>query len=211
MSVKSFREAVKLRVIPFLGWLLVWFFYLTNKKRFPKTKPLTNDPIIFAFWHEQILMQPFFWRYLRRGTSGARVFTMSSEHRDAEYTIRINRYFGIDSVRGSSTRGAVKALIGAIRKMDQGWDLGITPDGPKGPRHSVADGIVAIAQKRQCKIVALRYTASRYWRLRSWDRFVIPKPFGTLTFEASEPFDVNSLEMDAAKELIRQKIGIPAD
>ncbi|MGE4295614.1 MAG: lysophospholipid acyltransferase family protein [Campylobacterales bacterium] len=210
MSVKSLIENIKLTVIPFIGMLVVWFLYLSNRKVL-KLHSLPDEPVIVVFWHEHILMQPLLWRKLRKKQPWARFFSLSSDHKDAEYTIRITRYFGLDAVRGSSRRGGAKALLGSIRKMDQGWDLAITPDGPKGPRHSMADGVVAIAQKRQCKIVATRYIPSRYWRLRSWDRFIIPKPFGTMLFESSEPFDVNGLEMDAAKELIRQKLGIPQD
>ena len=193
-----------------MGYGVLWLIFLTNKKRYLGT-PLSDDskPVVTVFWHEHILMAPYCWRFLRQNRPDAKVFAMISEHKDGEYIARLVEHMGIEAARGSSTRGGARALIEALRRIQQGWDAGITPDGPRGPRHSVAPGVVALAQKSGCHIVAMRYTATRYWRLKSWDRFMVPKPFGTITLEVGEPFSVEKMEYDAAKELIAARLGAP--
>lgn len=96
--------------------------------------------------------------------------------------------------------------MNALKEIKEGNDVAITPDGPRGPRFSVANGIVAIAQKTKCQIVALNSQPSRYWQFNSWDKFMVPKPFGTIHFYVSEPFDVNDLEQEDAKNLIKEKL-----
>ena len=93
-----------------------------------------------------------------------------------------------------------------LKKLREGFDIALTPDGPKGPRHSVADGIVAMAKKSNVKIVTFNYRADRYWQLGSWDRFIIPKPFSTIEFFASEPFSINHLSDEEAKIYIRERL-----
>jgi lysophospholipid acyltransferase (LPLAT)-like uncharacterized protein len=109
-------------------------------------------------------------------------------------------FFRLGTIHGSTTRGGAKVLIQGLKSLSEGYDIGITPDGPKGPRYTVSDGVVVMAQKRQAKVIVYSCVPSSYWQLGSWDRFVIPKPFGILDFYASEPIDLEGLEMDAAKE-----------
>jgi lysophospholipid acyltransferase (LPLAT)-like uncharacterized protein len=93
-----------------------------------------------------------------------------------------------------------------IRALKDGYDIGITPDGPKGPRHEVADGIIAMAQKTKAKIVLVEMKPTKFWQLRSWDRFIIPKPFGTLKYYSTSPIDVTSLDMKEAKSLVKSEL-----
>lgn len=125
-----------------------------------------------------------------------------SEHFDGQIIAGVIKFFGLESIYGSSTRGGAKVLIQALKSLAEGYDIGITPDGPKGPRFSVSDGIVIMAQKRHTKVIVFHYQPSSYWELSSWDKFVVPKPFGTLDFYASEPIDLVGLEMEEAKELL---------
>jgi len=97
-------------------------------------------------------------------------------------------------------------VINAIKELKNGVDVAITPDGPRGPRHSVANGIVAIAQKTRCDILIFNCVPTSYWQFNSWDKFVIPKPFGTINFYISEPFNVVDMEMEEAKNLIKEKM-----
>ena len=135
---------------------------------------------------------------------------MISEHRDGEAITRTVQYLGINSLRGSSTRGGVKALIGAIKELKAGNDIAITPDGPKGPRHSVADGIVLIAQKTNTKILFLNVKVDNYWQFKSWDKFVIPKPFSKIDFYISEAYSLDSMENEDAKSFVQEKLLINA-
>lgn len=116
------------------------------------------------------------------------------------------KYFGLDTISGSTNRNATRVLMQGIRTLKEGYDIGITPDGPKGPRHEVADGVVVMAQKTGAKVVLVRIIPTKYWQLRSWDRFIIPKPFGTLHYYTTAPLDLASLEMQEARDLIKNEL-----
>jgi hypothetical protein len=191
------------KVVPFIMQLFVRFIYISSKKVFHHPKIDSKEPFIVAFWHGELLMQPF--NYKRIKPKG-KVSAMISEHKDGEAITRTVEYLGIDSIRGSSTRGGAKALIGAIKELKAGYDIAITPDGPKGPRHSVADGIVAISQKTNARILIFNCRPTKYWQFNSWDKFIVPKPFGKLEFFIQEPLDISSLEQKEAKELIQDKM-----
>ena len=148
-------------------------------------------------------MEPFLYQ---KGRKGHRVAAMISTHGDGELIARLIGYFGFSTVRGSSRRGGAKALVSALRAIDDGCDIAITPDGPKGPRYSIADGIVVISQKKDIPIVPFSYTASRYWQLSSWDKFVIPNPFSTITYTMGDPFFVTDLSIDEAKKVVNERL-----
>lgn len=191
------------RFLSFLGYTIVRCIALTCRFRFEIASNQPSTPAIIAFWHGELLMQPFLYKKCREGH---RVAAMISDHGDGELIAKLIEYFGFSTVRGSSRRGAIKALASALKAVDQGYDLAITPDGPKGPRFSIADGIVVIAQKKDIPIISFSYTPSAYWQLASWDKFVIPRPFSTITFKASEPFYLTGMSLDAAKEEVKKKV-----
>lgn len=195
------------KVVPFFLQLLVRFIYLTSKKVFHHPKINKDESHLIAFWHGELLMQPFNYQKLK---PSGKVSAMISEHKDGEAITKTVEYLGIHSVRGSSSKGGAKALISAIKEIKGGDDIAITPDGPRGPRHSVADGIVAISQKTNAKILILNCRCTKYWQFSSWDKFVVPKPFGTLEFFISEPLDISGLENEEAKELIKERMLINA-
>ncbi len=95
-------------------------------------------------------MQPFNYRKLKLN---GKVSALISQHKDGEAITRTVEYLGIHSIRGSSSKGGAKALISAIKEIKAKNDVAITPDGPRGPRHSVADGIVAISKKTNARIL----------------------------------------------------------
>ena len=129
---------------------------------------------------------------------------MISDHFDGSLIAYTLSKFGFGTVRGSSTRNAAKALISSIRELKAGSDLGITPDGPKGPRHEVADGIIIMAQKASVDIVLVEIKPSAFWQLNSWDKFIIPKPFGTITYYISDLINVSDMNMSDAKSIIQE-------
>lgn len=194
---------LKTKVLPFFLQILVRFIYITNKKVFHHPKELKDRVYVVAFWHGELLMQPFNYKKLK---PNGKVSAMISEHKDGEAITKTVEYLGIYSIRGSSTRGGAKALISAIKELKAGDDIAITPDGPRGPRHSVATGIVAISQKTNAKILAFNCKPTKYWQFSSWDKFIVPKPFGTLNFYIGEPFGVEGLEIEDAKKLVQDKL-----
>jgi len=203
MKKKIFKY-LEIKIVPFLLQLFVRFIYLTNKKIYHTTNAITEDEtFIVAMWHGDLLMQPFNYKNFKpQGT----VKGMISEHRDGEAIRKTVEFLGIGSLAGSSTRGGVKALIGAIKSVKNGIDIAITPDGPRGPIYSVADGVVMISQKTKAKILPFSAVPSKYWQINSWDKFIVPKPFGTINFYIGEPIDVLGLEMEEAKLLIQNRM-----
>ncbi len=189
--------------MPPLGWLVINFLYLTNRKRWHIEGKIPDTPIVVAFWHAELLLAPFIYKKI---APNRRVEVMISEHFDGELIAQTMRFFGIGAIRGSSSKGAAKALIKAIKRVKEGGDVAITPDGPKGPRHELSDGIVAIAKKSKAPIVIFNYRPTKYKQANSWDKFLIPMPFGTIDFFCSEPIYIEDLETEEAKEMIRKRM-----
>ncbi len=200
---KRLLQRLALWLVPPIGTVLIRLIYHTSKKRFHLPSDIPQDPVVFAFWHGDLLMQPYLY-YRFRKTPRANV--LISDHFDGRIIAKIMEYFRLGTIHGSTNRHAAKVLIAAMRSLRDGYDIGITPDGPRGPRHEVADGIVAMAQKTGAKVIAYSCVPSRYWQLGSWDRFTIPKPFCTMDFYASEPLELSGMGMDEAKALVKVKL-----
>lgn len=200
---KRFLRTLALTLVPLVGALLIRIIYFTSKKYFHMPHVIPQEPVIFAFWHGDLLFQPYLY-YQFRKIPKAKV--LISDHFDGQIIARVIKFFGIGTIHGSTTRGGAKVLMQGLKSLSQGYDIGITPDGPKGPRYTVSDGVVVMAQKRQAKVIVYSCVPSSFWQLESWDRFVIPKPFGVLNFYASEPIDLEGLEMDEAKERLHKAL-----
>lgn len=156
-----------------------------------------GEPFIVVFWHGEIV--PVTWVHRHRG-----IAPLISRHADGEIIARIVEGLGYRTVRGSTTRGGVRALLETAQRVNEGVTVGFTPDGPRGPRHVFAPGALIVAQRTGRPIVALGATASRAWRLRSWDRHLVPKPFATVTIRYSEPQYVRADQArDATQEQAR--------
>jgi len=204
---KSIKSYFQKSVMPFILHLIVRFIYLTNKKNFFHPSIDTSKTYVIGLWHGELLMQSFnYFKLKEKGT----VKGMISHHKDGEMITKVVEYLKVGSIRGSSSKGGLKALINAMKELKSGVDVAISPDGPRGPRHSVADGIVAIAQKTKSEILIFNWKPTSYWQLKSWDKFVIPKPFGTINFYISEPLSIADMEMEDAKKLIQEKMLINA-
>ena len=140
-------------------------------------------PHVFLLWHEVLL--PLLWHHRRQG-----IAIVVSENRDGQYLADFALSLGYRAVRGSSSRGASRALLGAVRELRAGRVVAFTPDGPRGPRRELKPGVVAAAQRGGGVIVPIHARADRAWRLDSWDRFLIPKPAARITVTYGRPFEV---------------------
>lgn len=140
-------------------------------------------PHVFLLWHEALL--PLLWHHRRQG-----IAIVVSENRDGQYLADFALKLGYRAVRGSSSRGAARALLGAVRELRAGRSVAFTPDGPRGPRRALKPGVVAAAQRGGGVIVPIHARADRAWRLDSWDRFLIPKPAARVTVVYGRPFQV---------------------
>jgi len=200
---KKISRALALLLVPFLGSLVIRFLYLTNKKKFHAPESITDKPIIFACWHGELLMLPYLYRYYRKKPHAK---VLISPHFDGELISRTIKYFGLGTLAGSSDKNPARVLIQAIKSIKEGYDIGITPDGPKGPRHEVADGIVVMAQKTNSKVLLVGIKPTKFWQLNSWDKFLIPKPFGVLHYYASSEIDISGMDLESAKALLKKEL-----
>ena len=131
-----------------------------------------ESPRIYVFWHEYIFVP----LYLRGHCDLAMLL---SKHRDAEVLARVANHLGFDCVRGSTNRGSTSALMD-LRRRGRYMHLTITPDGPRGPRRKLAVGPIYLASRLGLPIVPLGFGIDRPWRMNSWDRFALPRPFSQI-------------------------------
>jgi lysophospholipid acyltransferase (LPLAT)-like uncharacterized protein len=161
-----------------------WRFRVLNGEVVTRLRA-AKTPIIFVLWHGQLL--PLLYQH--RGEGAA---VLISEHGDGEIIARIATRLGYTTVRGSTSRGAARALLGLARVVGDGRDVAVTPDGPRGPAKTFAPGPIIVAQRTGAPIVAATAVASSAWRLGSWDRFMIPRPFARVTVSYSDPVYVDA-------------------
>ena len=188
----------------FLLWAITWAGFLAIRVigptlrlavSFEDESPAGLDarPMILAFWHSCIFPATYVWRNLH-------IRVMSSDSFDGEWTGRIIRKFGFVKVRGSSSRGAVRALLGMRRELEQGWAVAFTIDGPRGPRFVAKPGPVLLARATGVPMVAFHIAVDRAWILNTWDRSMIPKPFSRALMRVGRGITVPADADDSQKE-----------
>lgn len=156
-----------------------------------------EKPVIVAFWHNRLAMMPYCW-------PSARPFHMLiSSHPDGQLIARTVKHFGIETVAGSSTRGGSEALRSLVRLIKSGVSVGITPDGPRGPRMRASDGAIALARLSGAPIVPAAVSVSRRVVLGSWDRLIVALPFGEGAMVWGEPLTVAN---GADPEVLRARL-----
>lgn len=148
---------------------------------------------IYTFWHDRIFLGTYFFR--QRG-----ILVMSSESFDSEYTARFIQRFGYGIIKGSSTRGGIRALTEMIRKMREGFPAGFTLDGPKGPRYVAKSGACLLAKKTGNPLMPFLLEPQKFWQIGSWDKLQIPKPFTTAKVFISKPIYISSEANDEELE-----------
>ncbi len=156
-------------------------------------------PHVFLLWHEVLL--PLLWHHRKQD-----IAIVVSENRDGQYLADFAASLGYRAVRGSSSRGAARALLGAVRELQAGRSVAFTPDGPRGPRRELKPGVVAAAQRGGGVIVPIHARANRGWRLDSWDRFLIPQPAARVTVTYGRPFEVEPGEAGLAAGLTEASV-----
>ncbi|MEI7911821.1 MAG: lysophospholipid acyltransferase family protein [Verrucomicrobiota bacterium] len=161
-------------------------------------------PVIYALWHNRFFTVPAAWRILCGQTRKSVVLTSASN--DGAMVARAMAVFGFRAVRGSSSRRAVAALVGMKHAIRDGFDVCVTPDGPRGPRYVFHPGLVKIAEATHTPIIPIHVRFSAAWRLKTWDGFVIPKPFSRVHVIFDLPLTVLPAADAAAFEVERQRI-----
>ena len=162
-----------------------------------------KEGMLACFWHGRLLAMPFAYEW-------PRVKVLISRHRDGEFIARIIRYFGIGAVRGSHRKAGVSSVREILAELKQGTTIAITPDGPKGPRYRIKQGIIEMARITQRPIVPVTYSASRKKVFASWDRFVLPYPFSKVLFLWGDPVyvarDVNGDTIEALRQQVESAL-----
>jgi hypothetical protein len=189
---KSARESFSLRqriALWFISWSAFLFIRLLGPTLRFEVSVEDNalvtfpDRAIFVFWHNSIIPACYQFR-------GRNIGVMTSSSFDGEYIARIISRFGFHPVRGSSTRGGVRALFGMRAELDAGNSVAFTIDGPRGPVYVAKPGPVLLARNTQATIIPFHIAPERAWILNSWDRLRIPKPFSRAIVRVSLPLTV---------------------
>ncbi len=164
-------------------------------------------PAIYCVWHNRLALclVPYFG-YVRKHNHTPGMAAMVSASKDGALLAAILERFGVQPVRGSSSRRGPQALLELVSWAERGYDLAITPDGPRGPCYVVQEGIMALAQVTGLPIVAGSYHLSWKIRARSWDRFQIPLPFSAFDMVLGKPVRVPRDASDAEREALRQQL-----
>ncbi len=159
----------------------------------------TDQPLIYCFWHNRIPVATWFWRH--RG-----IVVMSSLSFDSEYIARFIQRFGYGAAKGSSTRGARGGLIQMIRAVRRGQSAAFTVDGPRGPIYAAKPGALLVAEKSGAAILPFSISLDRCWRLPSWDRIEIPKPFARAFVVIGERFYVKDADDEAEQQRFQRAL-----
>ena len=170
----TLRQRIVLRIIIWIGYGIIRLIGPTLRVSVSyeegAQQALDQRPLIASFWHSCMIPATYIFRDM-----GIRV--MSSDSYDGQYMGRIIHKFGFFAVKGSSSRNAVRALLGLRRALEEGWTVAFTLDGPRGPRHKVKPGPVALARSSGLALTMFHAAVDPAWVLNTWDRLMIPAPF----------------------------------
>ncbi|OPY69229.1 MAG: hypothetical protein A4E57_01317 [Syntrophorhabdaceae bacterium PtaU1.Bin034] len=200
--LKNVKYFIMLNFLPPVVYLVLTLLKATLRIEHINKDPVERlwqqgDNIIACFWHGRLLAMPFAYK----GT-GAKV--LISRHRDGEFIARVIKYFGLGTVRGSHRKSSVSSVREMLAELKQGTSIAITPDGPKGPRYQVKQGIIELARISQIPIVPVTCSASKKKVFNSWDRFLLPYPFSTMLFLWGNPIyvpkNIRSSEIEAKRQ-----------
>jgi len=200
--MKDILRQVGQYIIPMLVYVLMRIVWYTTSKKFNFITDIGEEQHVCVTWHGELFMSPQAYRVIHKKHPASAII---STHFDGSLIANTLRFLSIRPLRGSSRKGASKVLLEAFRSIKKGEEVLITPDGPRGPRHSMSDGAIGIALKSKLPIFVMNYKAEKFWQLRSWDKFVIPKPFTKVDFYI-QSISLEGMELDEAKEYLLEKM-----
>ena len=180
-------------LISLIGSIYVLTVYKTSKVNLKNRKKIENllerkESFIYSFWHDQLLMCPLTWQ------SNSSIKVLISKHRDGDIIAQLISNLGFEAIRGSThktnkikNKGGLLSARKMIKSLKNGISIGISPDGPKGPRHKVSEGILSISRLSKSVILPVGIGFKKKWVLNTWDKFIIPKPFNEITVVWGDP------------------------
>ncbi len=210
-DVQSFQLSPGRRLLAWLIYSLIRLVNLTLRWRLHDPANVlgrTVDlPVICCAWHNRLTLALPAWRgFVLPRTPGRKIAAIASASRDGSLVAEILRLFGAQPVRGSSSRRGLHALIELVEWAKRGYDLAITPDGPRGPLYTVQPGVVSLAQMTCLPIMPMSYTLSRKITIKSWDRFQIPLPFSRCDLHIGELIEVPRSYRDKERAEVLERI-----
>jgi len=176
--------AFGVRLLQVWGWTLR---YEIDDRAGIVGRPLVEN-YIGALWHNRLLIFPLILRRFFPNRHGAALISAS---RDGDLLTDAVHRFGFDVVRGSSSRMGASAILQLSEVLASGCDVVITPDGPRGPAYEIGPGIIFLAQKTGAAVLPFNMEYSSCWRVKSWDRFIVPRPFAKIHLIIGRPHCVN--------------------
>jgi hypothetical protein len=195
------------------GWLIRWLVTVigsTIRYRIDDPHGLLrsgkSERTIFVFWHNRIFLMPYLFRKFWHPLGRTKVAVLISRSKDGQKLADVLQHFELACVRGSSSRGGMAALREMKRLVSEGYDIGITPDGPRGPCYVMQPGPISLAQITGMPIIPVSYTVNWKFTLKSWDRFIIPLPFGRCDVRIGEPVRVSSDADESGMEQVRLQV-----
>ena len=160
-----------------------------------------NKPFILAFWHSQLMMISFCWK------SNTKINILASGHSDGRFGAIVGNYFKLNNIQTSSTEKTI-SLKPIFKLLKSSNYIGITPDGPRGPNKKVSDGIIKISKTTQVPIIPVGYASSKFNQLKSWDSFLITKPFSKCAFVWGESISIPKNCTENEIEELKNKLEI---
>ncbi|QSR84279.1 lysophospholipid acyltransferase family protein [Methylacidimicrobium sp. B4] len=205
------RRSLRRNLSPVLGALLIRRLTGTLRPTIEDPQGIVSrpprEPLIFAFWHNRLLVMPALYS---RHLPGRKLVALVSASNDGEVLARLLAQFGFEAARGSSSRRGSLGFRTILRLGREGRDIAVTPDGPRGPRYQLQDGVLQVAQLLQRPVLPITCRFSRKWELRSWDRFQIPYPFSRCTIHVGSlitpPRDDSPSELAACRDALEEAL-----
>jgi lysophospholipid acyltransferase (LPLAT)-like uncharacterized protein len=184
-DARSLADAKRARWLSLVGVWIIRLIGVTWRVRMIEAGPVDRlrhdgQPVALLLWHGQLLPLLYIMRFQS-------IACLISTHKDGELIAQVAKRLGCVLVRGSSSRGGDRALLGLVRALKDGFTIAVTPDGPRGPYRSFAPGALIAAHRAAAPVVAFGVHATRAWYLKSWDQFMIPKPFARVTVVFDTP------------------------
>ena len=190
----------KILLLSLLGrWIFQILFFL-NKVSIKGEENLlrlikSGKPVMLCVWHGRLLFPSW---YIRHHTA---LHIISSRHADSEILAHILRHWGYGLIRGSTKKGGMRVIREMTEIFKNGGIIAVTNDGPKGPSRIAKSGSIGLAIKNNVKIITVTGSATKYWRMKSWDRFMLPKPFGKIQIVVSTPMEITEKPSTIEKEV----------
>jgi len=202
------------KVLSLIGAVYIFFVYISSRKKFINKSAfdkliIEKESFIYALWHDQLLLSPLTWK------SKKRIDILISKHKDGDIIADLIGFHGFNSVRGSTNnpnkekeKNSISNIRKILKSLKNNISIGITPDGPRGPRHQVSEGIINISRISNKKILPMALAYKKKWVLNTWDKFIIPKPFNKICIVWGDPLDtiINKIDTSIQQETLEKSL-----